>query len=185
MTAVLQPPKTYTADEFMAMDFPDDGNYYELVNGEVVVNIGPGDLHGRVSMKLFIRLGSFVEQNGLGQAYGPTAFTLAPKTLRVPDAAFVTKERVTKVTKKAVPVPPDLAIEVISTSDVWSKIRDKIVEYQQVGVPLVWVIDPEGQTVFIYHLADGLVGQIIGANAVLDGENIVPNFTLPVADLFA
>ncbi len=57
----------------------------------------------------------------------------------------------TKV-KGAVPVPPDLAVEVISPTDKWSVIIEKVGEYQEAGVKLVWLVDPNSQVVLFMGL---------------------------------
>ena len=174
--------RTYNVEEFM--DLPDDGKLYELVEGKLFEMSQPGDEHGRVSDNLYSYLSRFVRQNKLGRLYLPTGFRLGGRTVRAPDVGFVTASRVPPVSRKAVAVPPDLAVEVISPTDVWSEIVDKNSQYQQAGVPLVWLLDPYSQVVFVYRLNSGLVPQVLGPEADLDGENIVPGFKLKVSNLF-
>jgi Uma2 family endonuclease len=177
----LEPEKVFTIEEFM--ELPTNGKRYELVDGKLVEMGQPGDEHGRISLFLARKLADFVEQNKLGLVYGPTGFTIAPRTVRAPDAAFLQASRVPPKTRGPVPVPPDLAVEVISPGDEWSAIIQKIREYQQAGVSLIWSIDPYTPCVFLYHQSD-IYPTILKLDDNLDGENLIPGFTLKVATLF-
>ena len=174
--------KTYTADEFM--DLPDDGYRYELVEGELLQMSQPGDEHGTIATFLTIEIGMFLRQNNPGKVYSATGFKIAERTVRAPDVAFVKASRVQPVTRKAVPVAPDLAIEVVSPNDEKANIKDKLIEYQEAGVRLIWWIYPESKVVLVYHLADGLMPQPLGIENELDGKDVLPGFKLRVSDLF-
>jgi len=180
MTAEVS-QKKYSVEEFMAL--PDDGNFYELVEGELVEVPQPGDEHGRVSDNLNFALSQFARQNKLGRVYGPTGFTIAEKTVRAPDVAFLTASRVPPVTDKAVPIAPDLAVEVISPSDIWNKVYDKIEEYQKAGVRLIWVIFPRGSFVQVYRLGSPYPS-MFKPDDELDGEDVIPGFKIKVSALF-
>ncbi len=83
-----------TADDLLAM--PDDGKFYELVRGELVEMPPPGFMHGFVAAQFILHFGSFVEQNNLGIVTGGTDIYIAqdPDTVRAPDYAFVSHERI-------------------------------------------------------------------------------------------
>ena len=174
--------KTYTADEFM--DLPDDGYRYELVEGELLQMSQPGDEHGTITSDLFFEISLFVRENKLGKVYSATGFKIAERTVRAPDVAFVQTSRVQPVTRKAVLVAPDLAVEVVSPNDEKADINDKLIEYQEAGVRLIWWIYPESKVVLVYHLADGLMPQPLGIENELDGKDVLPGFKLRVSDLF-
>jgi Uma2 family endonuclease len=95
----------------------------------------------------------------------------------------VRKARITKVPKKYIPFPPDLAVEVVSPNDSESEIQTKVQEYQIAGVPLMWVVYPETQTVTVYRLNSEV--EVLGIDDMLSGEDIIPGFTCPVVDIFA
>lgn len=152
MVTTLAPVKTYTIEEFMAL--PDDGNRYELVEGELVEMGQPGVRHGIISSRLHKLIANYADANDLGEAFLPMGFKLAPKTVRAPDVAFVVKERALGDIDGAAPVPPDLAVEVVTPSDKLNAIEKKIKEYQKAGVALVWVIRPFSQVVEVYHPTD-------------------------------
>jgi Uma2 family endonuclease len=79
-------------------------------------------------------------------------------------------------------IPPDLAVEVLSPNDRRSVVREKIKEYVQHGVPLVWLVDPETRTVLVYE--GNLRGLEFGDTDSLVGGSILPGFSCKVADLF-
>ena len=106
-------------------------------------------------------------------------------TVRAPDVSFVARERITPGQR----YPgywlgaPDLAVEVVSPNDSAQELRTKIAEYLASGTRLVWVAYPRTQTVTIYH-ADGAVEER-SIGQTLDGEDVVPGFSLPVAEVFS
>ena len=183
---VIDMSRTYTIEEFMAL--PDDGKRYELVEGVLIEMQGPSAEHGEIIFKLSRYLGNYLDAHKkVGRAFAGTAFVLFNRrnTARIPDVAFVAAERTADIIKgKAVPQPPDLAVEVISPTDIWSEIVAKVAEYQQANVPVVWLIDPFSQIVMIYQLERGLVHRVVGPDAELDGENLLPDFKLKVSALF-
>jgi Uma2 family endonuclease len=170
--------KLYTVEEYLALS---TNKQYELVEGELVEMGQPGYRHGVISSKLFRKLADFVDNQNLGIVLITTGFRLAERTVRAPDIMFIQKERVTPITDGPVDVIPDIAIEVISPSDDWSKIIEKVREYQRVNVKLIWLIDPNLKAVHIFHPQDNLPTL---NDQEINGENILPNFRLSINDLF-
>ena len=190
MTTQVNIEKTYSVDEFMDLVAGRNDARFELVKGKLIEMSLAGDQHGRISAKLLILLGYYVLQNDLGQTYGSdTGFVLDetdPKkpTVRGPDVAFTTKERLSKVTTKAVPIPPDLAVEVMSPNDYSPETLEKVREYQQAGVRLIWIIRPKTQTVEVYRQYDKQPTTLTIEDE-LDGEQIIKGFMLKVKVLFS
>src|SRR6476646_2618258 len=103
-----------TADELLRM--PDDGFRYELVRGELKKMSPAGSKHGRIGMRIGVRLGAYVLDHKLGETFtSETGFLLArnPDTVRCPDVSFVHTERIVDSDDLFLG-SPDLAIEVIS-----------------------------------------------------------------------
>jgi Uma2 family endonuclease len=181
---VASEKRIWTDEEFMAL--PEDGRY-ELVNGELVNMGNLGMEHGEIGSFLGGRLSLYVRSNKLGRVCdSSTAFSTKNGNKRSPDVSFVAKERlqgVKRLPKGYFQGAPDLAVEVLSPTHTVEEIHDKIVEYFENETRLVWVIHPDEQYVLVYHSPspDGFLR--IGDR--LDGENVVPEFTLPVAELFA
>src|SRR5262249_14851888 len=78
---------------------------------------------------------------------------------------------------------PDLAVEILSPSNTRKEMQIKLKEYFLGGVKLVWIINPEKRTAEVYTAPDKVTA--IPAGGSLDGDNVLPGFTLPLATLFA
>ena len=183
--APLPPTSPMTAEELL--DLPDDGLRHELVLGELRTMTPAGFEHGRVAMRMGSRIEAFVDAHGLGVVLGAeTGFTLArdPDTVRAPDAAFVRTDRVPAPGDRAgfAALAPDLVVEVVSPSDRAIEVSEKALMWADAGVRLVWIVDQRTRTVTVYR-PDGAVSLLRGASE-LDGEDVLPGFRLPLADLF-
>lgn len=79
-------------------------------------------------------------------------------------------------------IAPDLAVEVVSPNDTVYEVDEKVEELLAAGVRLVWVLNPETRIVEVHRL-DGTVSKLHVADE-LSGEDVLPGFTCPVAELF-
>ncbi len=182
MTTALELEKTYTIADFEAL--PDNGKEYELIRGELLEMPGPSTGHGIVISILDTELRLYNRKVDVGQVLPGIAFVLDPENAPRPDLAFVVKERLIGINYyDAFPGPPDLAVEVVSRTDVTFNVDDKVEDYLKAGVRLVWVINPRNKLVFVYH-PNADKPQVLGLKDELDGENIIPGFKLPVKTLF-
>lgn len=177
--------KLMTAEEFATL--PDDGWHYELIDGVVERMPAGGYRHGDVGSRTLVALWTHVVPKKLGHVVGNETgflFNRDPDLVRVPDVAFVSADRMPPPEQRVgyLPVVPDLVVEVISPTDEPAKIQAKIEFYRQTGVRLQWWLDPEARTVTIHRPAGDPIA--IGVGAVLEGEDVVPGFRLPVADIF-
>jgi Uma2 family endonuclease len=119
--------RTTTADELFMM--PHDGFRYELVKGELIKVSPTGGKHGILTLRLGAALIQHIEANNLGEAFGAeTGFILSrnPDTVRAPDVAFVSRERIPPgdFPEKFWPGAPDLAVEVLSPSDTLYEVEE-------------------------------------------------------------
>lgn len=107
------------------------------------------------------------------------------ETVRVPDVAFVRAERMPQGEARwhFPRLAPDLAVEVLSPTDRGRDVRAKVAMYQEAGVPLIWLVDPEAQTVTALALGKEPV-TLTGADA-LDGGDVLPDLRIEVAEIFA
>ena len=171
-------PTTMTLEEFLEHDV--EG--YEYVNGELVPMAPPSREHGEISVNVIRYLDAHVYQNKLGRLYTPeTTFQIGERTAK-PDVAFVSTDRLTGDKTKGFSIPPDLAIEVVSPSDVLSRIAEKALAYLEAGTRLVWVLEPVSKTVTVYRSERDI--KILTREDTITGEDVVPGFTCPVAHLF-
>lgn len=154
------------------------------LKGEELEGEMAGGISGEVGVLLSRHLANHVYPNRLGRVFGAqTDFELKGVGRRQPDVAFVALERLPVNVRDAVPVPPDLAVEVYSKSDNVYDMGDKIQEYFSAGVRLVWVVQPVTKIVEIYH-PNAHKPITLGIDDELDGENVVPGFKIKVSALF-
>lgn len=176
--------KLLTAEEFYQLPSPQDGSQQELVRGEIITMPPPGGMHGVCCNKAGRRLGNFVEDNDLGSVTSnDTGFVTerGPDSVRGPDIAFWSKERLPVVPVGYIEVAPDLLVEVLSPSNTSKQIRAKLKEYFGKGVRIVWVIAPEDRTLTIYRTLDE--ARLLHESATVTGEDVLPGFTCRVNDL--
>ncbi len=179
----IRPPESLkmTLEEFLEHDV--EG--YEYVKEELVPMPPPSREHGEISVNVIRYLDAHVYQNKLGRLYtAETTFRVAERIMK-PDVAFVSTTQLTgnKTDKtKGFPIPPDLAVEVVSPSDVQSRIAEKALAYLNAGTRLVWVLEPVSQTVTVYRSERDI--ETLTRDDTLTGEDVVPGFSCPVAHLF-
>lgn len=176
----------YTLEEYERLG-EDDAYKLELVGGYLVREPRPMSLHGRVAARLTRFLDEYAEAGGYGVVVVETDFLLAenPPTVRAPDVAFVSTDRLPE--SPYAPVywrfGPDLAVEVLSPSNRAGAMQRKVLEYLDAGSRLVWVIDPAERTAVAYRSRTEI--RLLGPDDALDGGDVLPGFTLPLARLFA
>ena len=176
----LLPPEhtTMTLEEFLESDL----GRYEYVKGEAVQMSPTSVEHGDISTNLVVPLGMHVRENQLGRVYtSDTGFRVGTQVL-VPDIAFVATERLPEDKSKSFPVPPDLAVEVVSPSDKQSRVSEKVLAYLEAGTRLVWIINPVLRTVAVYR--PGKDFTLLTDVDTLTGEDVVGGFSYEVSLLF-
>ena len=108
--------------------------------------------------RIYLRLSLFCDEHRSGYVWpadnGYQCFGHAPKLVRRPDVSFIREDRLPggELPKGHVPIPPDLAVEVVSPNDLASDLDEKLEDYQRAGVGLVWVIHPESRTLSVYRV---------------------------------
>jgi Uma2 family endonuclease len=173
-----------TAEELWAM--PNKG-LLELVRGEVRTVAPAGFEHGAVIMNVALPLGAYVKAQRLGVVLGAeTGFVLKrnPDIVRGADVAFVSATRIPagRLPVKFWEGPPDLAVEVISPSDVVREIEERVADYLDAGTRLVWVVNTKRKTVTVSR--PGIEPLVLRDGDAIEGSDVVPGFRLDVADVF-
>jgi Uma2 family endonuclease len=193
-----------TPDEFFEVDLPepDDGGKQELVDGEVVEMPGVGGRHGEVAATLLYVLGAYVRARGarrLGRALPKSCYRLllpdGRTPVRCPDVSFVGADALAAVgvppaaalPKAYLPCVPALACEVLSDHDRKNPrgFRRKLEDYRAAGVPLVWVIDPDADTVDVHdHAAGPRRPRTLRRGDTLSGGGVLPGLAILLDELF-
>jgi Uma2 family endonuclease len=174
-----------TADDLLRLDA--DGLRHELVEGVLITMPPTGDEHGGIVAAVTEPLRRHVRTHRLGVVRaGETGFLLTtdPDTVRAPDVAFISRERV----EASGPVTgyrqgaPDLADEVVSPSDRYTDVEEKVALWFRHGARMVVVISPRRRTVAAYRSPTAV--RILDIGDTLDGEDVVPGWQLPIAEIF-
>jgi Uma2 family endonuclease len=175
--------RIYTPEDLLTMP---EGEHYELVGGELVEK-NMGARESRVHVLLSTRLENWSGDGEHGVVLdsetGYRCFPDDPRKVRRPDVSFIRAERYSdELLEGHVPIPPDLAVEVISPNDLFYEVNQKVGEYQRAGVALIWVIDPNSRTV---QVIEGDRPQVRLTEAdELTGGSVLPGFRCPVRELF-
>ena len=115
---------------------------YEIVNGIPEEKEMAGARHGGVGLRLAAEIWMYVKMNNLGGVYGAdTTFRIGMNS-RIPDIAFVAAERIPAEgePESGWAFAPDLAVEIVSPTDLYEKVNAKVREYFDAGVKQVWII---------------------------------------------
>jgi len=158
----------------------------ELVKGKVAQMSPTGEKHGAIESNLVIRLGSFVKKRGLGCIRSGEVGIYThrnPDTVRGVDVLYISKERYEKVRSASfLDVAPELVIEILSPDDRWANIMEKLHEYFESGVLVVWIVDAKARHAYAYRSVTDVKKFLLDDDLI--AEDILPGFSMKVADLF-
>ena len=162
----------------------------ELVDGEVIEMAPVGGSHGEITGRFYRRIGDHADRQGSGKVVvGDVGFVLQlpndPERVRAPDVGFIARHRLPegRLPEGFLVGAPDLAVEVLSPSDNPVDIAQKVRDYLEAGTRLVWVAAPAAKTVTVYR-PDGSA-RLLREYESLDGEDVLPGLSIPLAEIFA
>lgn len=177
-----------TYDDFLL--FPDDGKRHELIDGEHYVTPSPNIRHQRISGRLYLLIGSWLEANPTGQLfYAPLDVVFSNFDVVEPDLLYMSNARAEAiVTEKHVAGVPELVVEIGSKG---TRKRDETVKrrlYERVGVDEYWIVDPAIDTIRVFRRSSGAFGRPLELSAEA-GDSLetplLPGLTIPLARIFA
>ena len=167
---------------------PDDGNRYELIEGELFVSRAPGIPHQLVLNNLQIEFGAYLKQNPIGTFVPGAGAVFSDYDAVIPDLVFVSNDRwKSVVANDRFIAAPNLVIEVISPGKE-NRARDLKAKrrlYAKYGVGEYWIVDSESRSVLIFRLHGGTLEEVARRN---DDDQIsspvLPGFFLKVSAIF-
>jgi Uma2 family endonuclease len=167
---------------------PDRGKGYELVDGELKeMSVSKESSH--VAGRVYLRLAQHCEANQPAWVYPEgtsyRCFRDDRGRVRRADTSIILLDRMPLATFKDeghCSTVPDLVVEVISPNDLASEVEEKLAEWLDSGVKVVWVVNPATRTVRV-HRGDGGYAFFRAADT-LTAPELLPGFAVPVADLF-
>ena len=161
--------------------------FHELDEGEIVEMPPPGETHGTICAWIVYLLWKYVKARGKGYVCSnDTGLVLRrrPATVRGPDIMVYDESRpLRKLSRKFAVRLPRLVVEVLSPSDRMAKVNRKVGQYLRRGIPLVWVVHPETESVSVYRPGQDVY--VVEGDHEITGENVLPGLRFRVAEFFA
>ncbi len=179
-------PRLMTADELLSL--PRGRQRHELVRGELRTMPPTNWEHSGIEGRIFVPLERYTRSRQLGEVRGGNPgfrLTVNPDTVLAPDVAFVARARVEAAGRVRAywPGAPDLVVEIISPNDRYTEVDEKVADWLAYGARLVFVVNPRRRTVAVHRPGQPI--RVLTEADVIDGEDVVPGWTLPVRELFA
>jgi Uma2 family endonuclease len=168
---------------------PDDGNRYEIIEGELFVSCAPGLTHQIVSDNIVYLIRSYLKSNPVGTVVSTIGLILTEYSGVIPDIVFFTHENYERVVSgERLTSAPDLVIEILSAGSENLR-RDRVAKrrlYGKHGVPEYWMVDRDQQGVEIYRLQ----GESLELASTLQGNDqistpVLPGFSCAASQIFA
>ncbi|HXU40462.1 MAG TPA: Uma2 family endonuclease [Blastocatellia bacterium] len=168
---------------------PDDGNRYELIEGELFVSCSPNRIHQTVSGNLFFSVRSYLIDNPIGEIWATLGVIFSEFSGVIPDLVFVSHERRNEIASgDRVMGSPDLVIEIVCPG-AENERRDRLVKrqlYGKHGVKEYWIVDFHNRTIEVYVLQ----GQMLQLQSILTEKDeltssVLPGYRCKVETIFA
>jgi Uma2 family endonuclease len=183
------PPRRMSAAEFLAL--PDDGIHRELVGGRLWEEemTYRNRFHATAEANVALLLGNWRRQQPPPRGLivsGEAGFRWGEgesETIVGVDVAYVTPEQLaaTEPNQRVFQGAPALAVEILSGSETYESVAAKVAQYVAAGA-VVWIVDPEFQTVMIHRAGQPPEG--LNITQEIDGAPVLPGFRVPVRSFF-
>jgi Uma2 family endonuclease len=164
------------------VDLPENAErLFEFIGGEVV-EVPSNPYSSKIASRISRHLGNWVDERDLGHITGEAGGYRVGGERFAPDVAFISKLRQPELPEHGYnPIPPDLAVEVLSPGNDPDDMNIKVNNYLLAGV-VVWLVNPAKKHVTVF--VPGQPAYRVGADGTLDGGTVLPGFTLAVKDIF-
>ena len=176
-----------TAEQFLELPL-DEYRFTQLIDGEIVVS-EPTLRHQEILGFLYRRLADWTDAApDRGRTGLPVNVVLDEGNVFAPDVWWVSEEHRPRGDARGLDGPPDLAVEVRSPSTWRYDIGAKRTTYERHGLPELWLVDTESETVLVYRRSSPSAEEFDVALELSAGEALasplLPGFALPVVELF-
>ena len=167
-------------DDFLARH-PD--RLFELLHGEIVEKV-PTPRHGIIAVNISTEIRIYLKANPIGWVGSEVRHSNPDDEFndRIPDISFHLNDDDDVLDAKAMPKMPVLAIEIKSPDDTYTRMREKAQYYLDNDTLLIWLVYPEKQLIEVYETGKDI--DILTAKDTLTGADILPDFKVPVREIF-
>jgi Uma2 family endonuclease len=184
------PTKFYpfvTVDDLESM--PDDGNRYEVIEGEIFMSRAAGLTHQGVSGNLYHSFRNYLDVHPIGRALSTPGIVFSEIDSVIPDMVFFTNERAELIISgERLIAAPDLIVEIVSPGRD-NEPRDRVAKRQlcgKFGAREYWIVDPQQRTIEVVSLKDGALTQSVVFREAEDLTSaLLPGFSLYLPQVFA
>ncbi len=173
---------TVTGTQFDAMPH-EESRRWELVNGELITVSSPTPRHQDIVFRILLAIRRYLDGRGISAlAYQDVEFALTDNDQVRPDVCVLLGDKAHRLDPDRSPIPgsPDIAIEVISPTELSSESHGKVRAYLREGTAEVWQVYPKTRTVQIHR---GEIGRLLEWSQPVESD-LLPGFALPLASLF-
>lgn len=135
-------------DEFLSL--PEGETACELIDGEAIPKLLPTRFHSKTCRALILLLQQWAQGRGeVGIEWAVVLSRAGKPWVPVPDLLYISNERLSNMGDEDVPcpVPPELAIEIISPDQSFGGMAEKATDYLSAGISRVWIVDPRAKTI--------------------------------------
>lgn len=175
--------KLITGEELFRMG---DLGRTELVEGRIVYLMPTGRPHSRIEFIIAGLLFIYNRLRNFGEVHGGEIgiFTRRnPDTVRGMDVALISHERLAYANENGfLTVAPELIVEVMSPSDRWAEVLQKLDEYFAVDAKMVWIVEPKTEQIYVYRSQANV--EIFTKSDTLTCEDVLPDFSLELHEVF-
>jgi Uma2 family endonuclease len=181
MAARIEPLLTIADLESM----PEDGNLYELIEGELFVSRAPSLTHQEIVLRLLVALQKYLESHPVGKIWPGPGVIFSNFSGVIPDVVYVRNERLKQIASgDRINGAPDLVIEVLSPGAENAR-RDRLAKrqlYKKYGVAEYWLIDPQLRAIEIYRTQRLRLTSRLGLGDLIT-STLLPGFTCSVREI--
>jgi Uma2 family endonuclease len=180
---MASPATEWTYSEYARL--PDDGNRYEVMDGEVCVTPAPGPRHQKVAANLYVALRRYVYDNHLGELLWDVDLLFVSGQFLRPDVVFVPTRGIGGITDRGVESCPGLVVEVLSPHSSRIDRTLKPPRYRDFGIPEYWVVDGIPRAVEVHRLQTSTSPEVVREILTWRPDAVAPALEVPVAEVFA
>jgi Uma2 family endonuclease len=168
---------------------PEDGNRYEVIDGELYVSSAPVFIHQMILTNMLLVFVDYLRQSPIGSIVPGVGVIFDDYNGVIPDLVFATKERMRKtLVGGRYHAAPEIVVEILSPG-ASNERRDRHVKrslYAARGVGEYWIVDPENRSVDFHCRNEA--GDLVFGKSIRRGDELtsgfLPGFKVQVDTLF-